>query len=131
MLEEVETTSSGWWNSFLYVHGRTEELYMERDCAYTLITVPPSSAQKDILLCNKLVFLFQIGNKEQLMFPLVSNNFFVYNGKFLTHQQEYNPIATNSTDIFSTHHLMETKNIQPFTSEICTNDNRRIMNKNY
>ena len=101
VLEEVPTTSCGCWNSFLYVNGRTEELHTEQDCAYTLIAVPPQKLNKDIPLSSRPVFLFQLGIKEQLMIPLVTNASIVYNGKFVTHRQAYNPIMNTGDNYFN------------------------------
>ena len=91
VLSEVDTASSGCWNAFLYVDGRTEQLHTERDCAYTLITVPIQVVDSDLPLYQKPLFLFQLAENNQLILPLLSNTSFVYNGNFVTHRQAYNP----------------------------------------
>ena len=92
VLQKVKGSSSGCWNAFLYVNGRTDNMHSENDCAYTLITVPSQVVSKNIPLCNQPVFLFQVGTKEQIMLPLVNNLSFVYNGNFVMHRQAFTPI---------------------------------------
>ena len=96
-LTEVETLSSGCWNVFLYVNGRTNLLHTEKDCAYTFITVPNQSREKNTQLKNKLMFIFKISEEQQLMLPLCNDLSFVYNGKFATHCQACYP-DTNDVD---------------------------------
>ena len=91
VLSEVNTATSGCWNAFLYVDGRTEQLHTERDCAYTLITVPLQVVKADIPLCHKPLFLFKLGDSDQLVLPLLTNTSFLYNGNFVTHRQAYDP----------------------------------------
>ena len=91
VLKQVQNSASGCWNTFLYVDGRTHNLHTEKDCAYTLITVPSQVMNKNLPLVNKPMFLFKIGKKEQIMLPLVNNMSFVYNGKFIMHRQAYTP----------------------------------------
>ena len=40
VLTNVKTTESGFWNTMLYYNGTTSKLHTEKDCAYTMITVP-------------------------------------------------------------------------------------------
>ena len=91
ILQVTPTSSDGFWNTMLYVNGCTSGLHTERDCTYTLITVPKQSfniGKKQ--LEHKPMFIFKLKDNQQLIFPLVCGLTFVYNGCFMTHRQEYN-----------------------------------------
>ena len=96
----MKISSSGCWNAFPYLNGRTENIYSEKDCAYTLITVLSQVVANNIPLCNKPVFLFKVGSKEKIMLPLVNNISFVYNGNFIMHQQALTPIEQSDSPKF-------------------------------
>ena len=71
VLEDVATSSSGCWNSFLYVNGRTDEMHTEMDCAYTFITVPKQVIDHIQHCTHQSRFMFQI-KEEQRLFLLIS-----------------------------------------------------------
>ena len=100
VLQRVKSSSSGCWNAFLYVNGKTDIMHSEKDCAYTLITVPSQEVLKNVPLCNQPVFIFQIGTKEQIMLPLVNNISFVYNGNFIMHRQAFTPLENSNSPKF-------------------------------
>ena len=109
-LTEVETLSSGCWNVFLYVNGRTNLLHTEKDCAYTFITVPNQSREKNTQLKNKLMFIFKISEEQQLMLPLCNDLSFVYNGNFATHVRLVIQIQMMLIRHFSIYYLMVMRN---------------------
>lgn len=91
ILSERNTASSGYWYTFLYIDGSTKQSHTERFCVYTLIKVPVQVVEGDIALYHKYILLFKLGEKDEPMIPLLTNTYFVYNGKFVTHHQAYNP----------------------------------------
>ena len=87
VLTNVKTTKSGFWNTMLYYNGTTSKLHTEKDCAYTMITVPKQKGSASRNHSNKPMFLFKLNKKNQLMIPLASGVDFVYNGQCITHRQ--------------------------------------------
>ena len=100
ILKEVATTKSCFWNTMLYVDGNTQHMHTEKDCAYTLITVPKQSFSRKKILCNQPMFLFQASDKQQIMLPLDDSITFVYNATYLTHHQHYVPGVDQCNDKF-------------------------------
>ena len=43
IIKQTPSSTDGFWNSMIYVNGCTLSLKTERDCTYTLITVPKQS----------------------------------------------------------------------------------------
>jgi len=90
IMKETATSSHGFWNTMLYVNGCTDGLHTEKDCTYTLITVPQQSFTiSSKALREQPMFIFKLKDKQQLILPLVRGMTFVYNGRFMTHCQEY------------------------------------------
>ena len=90
-LTEVETSSSGCWNAFVYINGRIDLLHTEKDCAYTFITVLQQIREKNTQLKNKLMSIFKLSEEKHILSPLCNYLSFVYNGKFVTHCHAYHP----------------------------------------
>lgn len=74
ILYQTPTSSDGFWNTIVYVNVCTAGLHTERDCTYTLITVPKQSfniGQKP--LKHKPMLLFKLKDNQHLILPLVSS----------------------------------------------------------
>ena len=89
-LTDIETSVIGYWNLFLYVNRRTDLLHTENDCTYIFLTVP-CHERKKYTVKNKLMFIFKLLEKQQIILPLSNDFSFVYNSKFVTHRQAYYP----------------------------------------
>ena len=72
VLEDVATSSSGCWNSFLYVNGRSDEMHTKMNCAYTFITVPNQRMDINAQLNHKPVFLFKLNSSSSNKITVLS-----------------------------------------------------------
>ena len=85
-ISEVYTSPHGMWQSQICVNAKTSVLHTERDCTYTLITVPKQEISSAIKPC----FLLYLNNNKTFKLSLQEDIVFMFSGAFLTHRQDYN-----------------------------------------
>lgn len=100
IIKRVNTVNDGFWNTMLYVDGRTEELHTEKDSTYTLITVPRQKFTMKRNIEHRPMFIFNFGPQNQVIFPLNQKICLIYNGRFVTHRQAYTQECEDSEDRF-------------------------------
>jgi hypothetical protein len=84
-LQNVPTTQSGLWQSQLCINAETSVIHTEKDCCYTLISVPNQEFD-----CNKTAFKFCFNEDNSISLNLVKNVSFIFSGVFLSHKQVRN-----------------------------------------
>ena len=109
ILKKNGNYGSGFWNAFLFTHGKTNVFHTEKDCAYIFVMVPTQTHQRKIILSDKPQFLFKIDEEQQLILLLPHNLAFLYNASFLTRCKCYTP----STDS----HSLRFYNISSYANE--------------
>ena len=68
----------------------TGEFHTEKDCTYTLISIPTQNTITKKSAGNNYHFLFCLSNKIQLNIPLYPGISFIFSAAFLTHRQHIN-----------------------------------------
>ena len=86
-MTNISTSVSGYWNTMLYFNGTPSKLHTDKDCSYTLITVPKQMSAVSKNHRNQPMFLFKFNDKDKHIIPLASGVSFVYNGQCITHRQ--------------------------------------------
>ena len=89
ILKRVLMNDLGTWNCFLFVDGKTRDFHIEKDCAYTFITVPDQVMRTNRNPDEYPTFRFKLNKSTEVMLPMKCNVSFLYNANFLTHRQEY------------------------------------------
>ena len=100
LLQPVDSSDDGCWNSFLFIDTRTESFHRENDCAYTMITVPNQHMDREKHPSQQPAFIFKINEQQNITLPLTSDVTFFYNASFLTHRQSYTPTETKDSHKF-------------------------------
>ena len=98
-LKEVATSKVGLWQSQLCIDASTKIEHVERDCTYTLISIP----KQDIYLGEKaskhMYFQFSLNKSNIMIIPYHSNFSFLFSGLCVVHRQ--NHPTTNFVNIAS------------------------------
>lgn len=72
-MKEVNTRSSGMWQSSICENTKTSILHTKEDCTYTFCKVP-SQILNDVKDCNyQIMFFVQINDNEKIAIPLAIN----------------------------------------------------------
>ena len=66
-----------------------EDFHIERDTAYTIISVPNQVIKTNRLADEYACFKYKITESLEISLPMVTNLCFMYNANFLMHRQEY------------------------------------------
>ena len=87
--KDVDTTKDGIFQSVVCVNSTTKVFHTEKDCTYTLITVPSQTTPK---VENKKTrspthFMFKLNENEVLALKMKQNVSFIFHGYTLTHRQ--------------------------------------------
>ena len=99
-LRQVMTSDCGAWQSQTCVNASTSILHTERDCTYTLISVPQQKLKRYKKSKMDSTFIFQLNNGISITFPLQGGLSFVFSGLFLTHLQHYPNHQGNNDESF-------------------------------
>ena len=96
VLTPTKVTSSGSWNTHIFVDGCTEKFHTEKDCAYTCIHVPIQDYAINAMMNRKPAFIFQLNESQALLLPLTQPVSLMYNAQFICHRQAYYPESTHT-----------------------------------
>ena len=86
--KKVLSSNYGCWQSSICVNAQTKEFHTEKDCTYTLITIPNQSNMKDNQ--KRYKFLFRFNEKKYCSIQLSIGMSFIFSGTYLTHRQYAN-----------------------------------------
>ena len=108
-LKKLTTSENGSWQFSVCVNATTALCHTERDCTYTVITVPNQHAEKRIKSKNIPNFCFKLNEKQNVTLCYDYNLSFVFSGYYITHNQ--NPLENYFIKSFrsSICHHMEIK----------------------
>ena len=88
-LSQVMTSDCGARQSQICVNASTDILHTERDCTYTLISVPQQKLKRSKKPKMDLMFIFQLNSDKSITLPLKVGLSLIFSGLFLTHYQHY------------------------------------------
>ena len=97
-LKEISTSTNGCWEYNVLVNAATDIAHTERDCTYTLITVPVQHSQKKRNTKHNSRFYFFLNNKQSVSLNYNYHLSFVYSAFYITHNQR--PSENLSIQIF-------------------------------
>ena len=100
ILTPLKVTTSGSWNTHIFVDGVTQNFHSEKDCAYTCIHVPKQDKIIDTCIESQPTFLFKLNDNQRIMLPLTMPVSFMYNAQLITHRQAYYPDNTQNMTSF-------------------------------
>ena len=81
-LQQVQTSSSGLWQSKVCINDSTTKWYTENNYSYTLVSVPKQDCGREY------VFFFRFEANKYIGIPMQSGVSFVSSMKLLTHRQQ-------------------------------------------
>ena len=84
-LQNVKTSRSGVWQSQVCVNATTKQFHIEKDCSYTLISVPKQGIKKNHFIAN---FYFKIQKENLFSIRMKPDIKFMFSGYYLTHRQQ-------------------------------------------
>ena len=84
-LQNVKTSRSGVWQSQVCVNATTKQFHIEKDCSYTIISVPKQSIKKNHFIAN---FYFKIQEENLFSIRMKPDIKFMFSGYYLTHRQQ-------------------------------------------
>lgn len=91
-LTNVNTSSSGLWQSKVCINASTEKWHTENDASYTLVSVPKQSSIENV------VFFFKFNSNKCIGIPMKSGVSFISSMKLLTHRQQVIAHANRTLD---------------------------------
>ena len=86
-LKSLCTSEKGSWQFNVWVNATTALPHTERDCSYTLITVPLQHAQRKIKGTHLPKFRLQLQEKHNLTLSYDYHLSFIFSGYYITHNQ--------------------------------------------
>jgi hypothetical protein len=97
-LKENQSSSNGCWQKSICINAQTMDYHVEKDCTYTLITIPMQLNMAKEDFSRKYQFYFKLSNSQHIHIPLKSGISFFFSGTYLTHRQnkdEYEHTTAN------------------------------------
>ena len=88
-LNAVPTTEYGLWQSQICIDASTSTAHTEKDCTYTLISVPNQQNTFSRKVKRKSYFLFVLNDHEKICIPLTPQVTFFFSGVCLVHRQNH------------------------------------------
>ena len=88
-LNAVPTTEYGLWQSQICIDASTSTAHTEKDCTYTLISVPNQQNTFSRKVKRKSYFLFVLNDHEKICIPLTPQVTFFFSGMCLVHRQNH------------------------------------------
>ena len=88
-LVEVPTKKCGLWQSQICIDASTETAHTERDCTYTLISIPKQQNTFSRKVKRKSYFLFVLNNEQKVCISLTPQLSFFFSGMCLLHRQNH------------------------------------------
>ena len=89
-IKEGYASHSGCWQTSICMDATTGQFHTEKDCTYTLISIPNQNTITKQSAAINYHFLFSLSNKIQLNIPLYPGISFIFSAAFLTHRQHIN-----------------------------------------
>lgn len=86
-LKTMSTSENGIWQFSVCVNSTTALCHTERDCTYTVITVPMQHAQKKIKSKKLPKFCFNLNENKNVRILYEYQLSFVFSGYYITHHQ--------------------------------------------
>ena len=86
-MKEVLSSKDGCWQSSLCVNAITKQFHTEKDCTYTLISIPSQESNCEDKNANRYDFIFKINDRKHLSIKLTPGTSFIFSGLYLTHRQ--------------------------------------------
>ena len=100
-IKEGYASNSGCWQTSICIDATTGEFHTEKDCTYTLISIPNQNTISSKTAGNNYHFLFSLIDKRILNIPLYPGILFIFSAAFLTHRQHINEfIHSNEQEVF-------------------------------
>ena len=121
-LQPVSSSKNGCWQTSVCINAQTSDFHIEKDCTYTLISIPRQEYFKSTTKKDAFNFIFKLSKTEMVNIELVPSLSFIFSGLFLTHRQNKNTENNTSNDVFFNiasygnkrlfHHLRKSINIK-------------------
>jgi hypothetical protein len=86
-MKEVLSSKDGCWQSSLCIDAVTKLFHTEKDCTYTLITIPLQECKFDKKDSTRYDFIFKINDRRHINVRLTPGISFIFSGYYLTHRQ--------------------------------------------
>ena len=86
-MKEVFTSKDGCWQSSLCINAITKEFHTEKDCTYTLISIPLQDCNHKKNKAHRYDFIFKINDRKHISIKLTPGTSFIFSGLYLTHHQ--------------------------------------------
>ena len=98
-IQKCNASRSGCWQTSICIDASTGELHTEKDCTYTLISIPNQNTITSKDAGNNYHFLFSLTDKKRLNIPLYHGTSFIFSATFLTHRQHINDFNSNDKEV--------------------------------
>ena len=86
-LKESLSSNNGCWQKSICINAETKDYHVEKDCTYTLISIPKQLNLSQVDLSSKYQFYFKLTETEHIHIPLKAGISFFFSGTYLTHRQ--------------------------------------------
>ena len=96
-LKVLDHTHSNLWQTSICVNSQTEQLHIENDCTYTIITIPRQDSKNGKQEYN---FITQLMDNHDIGIKCDEGVSFLFSGKYLTHRQSCNNNTTSCESTF-------------------------------
>lgn len=99
-LQPISSSKNGCWQTSVCINAQTSDFHIEKDCTYTLISIPRQEYFKSTTKKDAFNFIFKLSKTEMVNIELVPSLSFIFSGLFLTHRQNKKNQNTSSNDVF-------------------------------